>query len=145
VFPACAACGFIYYFDPKLAAGVIPVIGDKIGLIRRSIEPGYGLWTFPAGYVNRGEKVEEAAVRETREEACLDVRLEGLVGVYSYPGRPVVIVVYAGVAIGGALGPGAEALEAEAFTPDEIPWSDLAFPSVRDGLRDYTDGRRRFP
>ena len=142
-FPTCGACGFIYYFDPKLAAGVIPLIDGRIGLIRRSIEPGYGLWTFPAGYVNRGERVEEAAIREAREEACLEVRVEGLVGVYSYPGRPVVIVVYAGIATGGSLGCVAEALEARAFSPDEIPWSELAFPSVRDGLRDYGQGRGR--
>ena len=136
-FPTCASCGFIFYFDPKLAAGVIPRVDGKIGLIRRSIEPGYGLWTFPAGYVNRGEKVEAAAVRETLEEACLEVRIERLVGVYSYTGRPVVIVVYAGEATGGALGCGAEALEARAFAPAELPWGELAFPSVTDGLRDY--------
>lgn len=141
-FPTCVACGFIYYFDPKLAAGVIPRIGDRIGLIRRAIEPGYGLWTFPAGYVNRGEKVEEAAVRETFEEACLEVRIEGLVGVYSYTGRPVVIVVYAGEAVGGALGCGSEALQAAMFSEDAIPWDELAFPSVRDGLRDYIRSRR---
>ena len=136
-FPTCATCGFIYYYDPKLAAGVIPRIGDRIGLIRRGIEPGLGLWTFPAGYVNRGERVEEAAVRETLEEICLEVRVERLVGVYSYAGRPVVIVVYSGEATGGRLGCGAEALEAREFSTEEIPWADLAFPSVRDGLRDY--------
>jgi len=112
-----------------------------VGLIRRAIEPGYGLWTFPAGYVNRGEKVEEAAVRETREEACLEVRLEGLVGVYSYSGRPVVIIVYAGEAVGGSLGCGAEALEAQTFSLEDIPWEELAFPSVRDGLRDFIRAR----
>jgi len=142
-FPTCAACGFIYYFDPKLAAGVIPRIGDRIGLIRRGIEPGYGLWTFPAGYVNRGEKVEEAAVRETFEESCLVVRLERLIGVYSYTGRPVVIVVYAGEVTGGELGCGSEALEARSFAPQEIPWEELAFPSVRDGLMDFTLEPRR--
>jgi ADP-ribose pyrophosphatase YjhB (NUDIX family) len=136
-FPTCSACGFIYYFDPKLAAGVIPRIGDRIALIRRAIEPGLGLWTFPAGYVNRGEKVEEAAARETLEEACLDVEIDRLVGVYSYTGRPVVIVVYTGPATGGALGCGVEAAEARAFAPSEIPWDELAFASVRDGLRDF--------
>ena len=136
-FPTCAVCSFIYYFDPKLAAGVIPRIGDRIGLIRRGIEPGLGLWTFPAGYVNRGEKVEEAAMRETLEESCLEVRLDGLVGVYSYTGRPVVIIVYAGEVVGGSLACGAEATEARAFGRGEIPWDELAFQSVRDGLRDF--------
>src|SRR5437867_3203056 len=110
--PTCQSCGFIYYYDAQPAAGVIPSIGGKVGLIRRGIEPGLGLWTFPAGYVNRGEKVEEAAVRETLEEACVEVRVERLVGVYSYTGRPVVIVVYSGEATGGRTGCGAEALEA---------------------------------
>lgn len=142
-FPTCAACGFIYYFDPKLAAGVIPTIGDRIGLIRRAIEPGYGLWTFPAGYVNRGERVEEAAIRETREEACLEVAIERLVGVYSYAQRPVVIVVYEGTVTGGTLSCGVEALESRAFAPDEIPWDDLAFSSVRDGLRDHLRHKNR--
>lgn len=142
-FPTCTACGFIYYYDPKLAAGVIPEIGGRIGLIRRGIEPGLGLWTFPAGYVNRGEKVEEAAVRETFEEACVGVSLERLVGVYSYTGRPVVIVVYAGTVTSGAIACGAEALEAREFSTDEIPWSELAFPSVRDGLQDYLRARAR--
>ena len=141
-FPTCAACGFIYYYDPKLAAGVIPSIDGKIGLIRRGIEPGLGLWTFPAGYVNRGERVEEAAARETFEEACLEVRIEDLIGVYSYAGRPVVIVVYAGAVVGGTLACGAEALETRLFAPEEIPWSALAFPSVRDGLRDYLKKRQ---
>jgi ADP-ribose pyrophosphatase YjhB (NUDIX family) len=136
-FPTCAACGFIYYYDPKLAAGVIPEIEGRIGLIRRAIEPGLGLWTFPAGYVNRGEKVEQAAIRETLEEACIEVSLRRLVGVYSYTGRPVVIVVYAGEVTSGCLGCGVEALEARTFAPDEIPWDDLAFPSVREGLRDF--------
>jgi ADP-ribose pyrophosphatase YjhB (NUDIX family) len=143
VFPTCGSCGFIYYFDPKLAAGVIPIIGDRVGLIRRSIEPGYGLWTFPAGYVNRGERVEDAAVRETREEACLEVELDRLVGVYSYPGRPVVIIVYAGIVVGGSLACGMEALEAEAFRHEDIPWDKLAFQSVRDGLRDFRKPRPR--
>lgn len=141
VLPTCAGCGFIYYYDPKLAAGVIPSIDGRIGLIRRGIEPGHGLWTFPAGYVNRGERVEEAAARETREEACLEVRIDSLVGVYSYAGRPVVIIVYAGAVVGGVLACGDEAIEARSFAPEEIPWAELAFPSVRDGLQDYLKSR----
>jgi 8-oxo-dGTP diphosphatase len=136
-FPTCTVCGFIYYIDPKLAAGVIPLVGDRIALIRRGIEPGYGRWTFPAGYVNRGERVEEAATRETLEESRLVVRIDRLVGVYSYTGRPVVIVVYVGAAVGGELACGHEAIEARAFRADEIPWNELAFPSVTDSLRDY--------
>ena len=70
-------------------------------LVRRAIEPGYGLWVFPGGYVDRGEEVTAAAIREAREEAGLDIRLDSLVNIYSYPGRPLVVIVYAATRIGG--------------------------------------------
>ena len=80
-------------------------------LVRRAIEPGYGLWVFPGGYVDRGEVVAAAAIREAREESGLEIRLEGLVSIYSYPERPPVIIVYAATAIGGTLGHDEESLE----------------------------------
>ena len=92
-------------------------------LVRRAIEPGYGLWVFPGGYVDRGEEITSAAIREAREEAGLDVRLEGLVNIYSYPGRPLIIVVYAATVLGGTLCPDEECLEARLFTPGDIPWT----------------------
>ena len=91
----CAQCGFILYLDPKVAVGtVITTADDRIVLVRRAIEPGYGLWVFPGGYVDRGEEITTAARREAREEAGLEIRLDGLINIYSYPGRPIVIVVY---------------------------------------------------
>jgi ADP-ribose pyrophosphatase YjhB (NUDIX family) len=93
--PVCARCGYVHYLDPKVAVGTVIVTGDdKIVLVRRAIEPGYGLWVFPGGYVDRGEEVTVAAIREAREESGLDVRLDGLINIYSYPGRPIVVVVY---------------------------------------------------
>src|SRR4051812_23139379 len=94
--PTCPACGFIHYLDPKVAVAVI--LGDEHGVLlgRRCINPGRGLWSFPAGYVNRGEVLEEAALREVLEELGLAVRLTGLVGVYSHRGEAVVLIVYAG-------------------------------------------------
>jgi 8-oxo-dGTP diphosphatase len=106
-------------------------------LVRRSIEPGYGKWVYPGGYVDRGETVPEAARRETLEEACLEVRVERLVGLYSYPGRSVIVAVYSGVVTGGTLAAADECLEARAFAPGAIPWSELAFPSTFEALRDY--------
>ena len=101
----CTECGFVLYLDPKVAVGTIITTGDaRLVLVRRAIEPGYGLWVFPGGYVDRGEEITAAAIREAREEAGLDVRLEGLVNIYSYPGRPLIIVVYAATAISRAAG-----------------------------------------
>jgi ADP-ribose pyrophosphatase YjhB (NUDIX family) len=139
----CQACGFIYYVDPKVAVGTIIRVADdrRVVLARRAIEPGYGKWVFPGGYVDRGEVVEAAAVREAREEVGLEVRLEGLVGIYSYTGRTPIVIVYAARAGGGGIVTDAESLEARLFTPAEIPWGDLAFRSTEEALRHYLDGR----
>ena len=137
----CEACGFVFYLDPKLAVGAICRAPGGIVLLRRAIEPGYGKWVFPGGYVDRGESLEEAALREALEEVGATIRLTGLVNVYSYSGRPVVVVVYEGEVTGGALGAGAEALEVRVVAPVEIPWEDLAFRSTREGLQDYLKRR----
>ena len=138
----CTACGHVVYQDPKVAVGTIIAAGDAghIVLVRRAIEPGYGKWVFPGGYVDRGETVVAAAVREAKEEAGLDVRLDGLLNIYSYPGRPLVVIVYAATAIGGELCTDEECLEARLFAPPEIPWEELAFESTSEGLREYLSG-----
>ena len=98
------AARFVFYLDPKIAVGtIIRTAGDRLVLVRRAIEPGYGKWVFPGGYVDRGEPLTTAAIREAREECGLDVRLDGLVNIYSYAGRAPVIVVYAATAVGGTL------------------------------------------
>jgi ADP-ribose pyrophosphatase YjhB (NUDIX family) len=138
----CDGCGFVFYMDPKVAVGTIIRTDDaRLVLVRRAIEPGYGLWVFPGGYVDRGEEVTAAAVREAREEAGLHVRLDGLVNIYSYPGRPLVIIVYAATAVGGELCTDDECLEARLFTADDIPWNSLAFRSTNEALRDFLSGR----
>lgn len=137
----CQLCGFVFYLDPKIAVGtIIRSTSDRLVLVRRAIDPGYGKWVFPGGYVDRGESLTAAAIREAREECGLDIRLEGLVNVYSYPGPSPVIIVYAATATGGALAPDDESLETAEFTADTIPWSELAFRSTREGLRDYLAG-----
>ncbi|MGE0448493.1 MAG: NUDIX domain-containing protein [Vicinamibacterales bacterium] len=137
----CAACGFIFYLDPKVAVGtIIRRESGRLVLVRRAIEPGYGKWVFPGGYVDRGEPLTEAAIREAREESGLDVRLEGLVNIYSYAGRTPVIVVYAATAVGGSLAFDDECLECAEVPPEAIPWDELAFRSTREALRDYLAG-----
>lgn len=138
----CASCGLVFYLDPKVAVGTIIKAPDsRLVLVRRAIEPGYGLWVFPGGYVDRGEEITSAAVREAREEAGFDVRLDGLVNIYSYPGRPLIIVVYAATVVSGELCTDEECLEARLFTADEIPWGELAFESTHDALQEYLAGR----
>ena len=142
--PVCTVCGFVVYLDPKVAVGtIIRAPGfdsggdERLVLVRRAIEPGYGLWVFPGGYVDRGEQIVEAAIREAREESGLDVRIDRLVNIYSYGGGSPIIIVYAATALGGELCGDDECLEASLFTPDQIPWAQLAFRSTSEALRDY--------
>ena len=139
----CAACGYVFYLDPKVAACTICLLDGGIVLLRRSIEPAVGKWVFPGGFVDRGESVATAAIRETREEANLRVSLTGILDVYSFPNHEVVVVVYAAEVLGGELLAGDECDEATAFTPESIPWDELAFDSTRAALRDYI--HRYFP
>jgi ADP-ribose pyrophosphatase YjhB (NUDIX family) len=139
----CGRCEFVFYLDPKIAVGtIIRTPSDRIVLVRRAIEPGYGKWVFPGGYVDRGEALEAAALREAREECGLDVRLDALVNIYSYTGRTPVIVVYAATALSGTLACDDECLEAVEFSPSALPWDALAFRSTREGLQDYLAGLR---
>jgi 8-oxo-dGTP diphosphatase len=137
----CAGCGFVFYLDPKIAVGtIIRTDANRLVLVRRAIEPGYGKWVFPGGYVDRGEPLTVAAIREAREECGLEVRLDGLVNIYSYLGRAPVIVVYAATAFAGVLAGDDEVLETAAFDSAAIPWAELAFRSTQEGLRDYLAG-----
>jgi ADP-ribose pyrophosphatase YjhB (NUDIX family) len=135
----CDTCGFVFYLDPKVAVGtIIRTADDEFVLCRRAIEPGYGRWVFPGGYVDRGEKLEEAAVREAREECGLDVELERLVSLHSYRGKTPSIIVGAARAVGGVLKTAdEESLEIRAFRAETIPWGDLAFESTGEALRAY--------
>jgi ADP-ribose pyrophosphatase YjhB (NUDIX family) len=139
----CADCGFIFYLDPKVAACTICMVDGGIVLARRGIEPEVGKWVFPGGFVDRGEAVAAAAVRETQEEVNLRVSLLGILDAYSFPGSDVVVIVYAADVVGGELKACDECVEVRTFPPEAIPWGELAFPSTRAALRDYL--RRFFP
>jgi ADP-ribose pyrophosphatase YjhB (NUDIX family) len=133
----CGGCEFVYYLNQKVVAGTIPFADGRILLTRRAIEPSLGKWTFPGGYVDWGETVDAAALRETWEETGLTVELGGLLGVYSYANAPVVIVVYRARVLGGALTLCHENDRLEWVTPAEVPWEELAFPSTVAAMRDF--------
>lgn len=136
----CGGCEFVFYLDPKLAVAVVLPYQDGILLGRRAIDPRQGYWSFPSGYVDRGEVVELAAQREVLEETGLVVELDGLVGLYSEEGYPVVLAVYAARVVGGTLSAGDELLELGVYQPDSLP--EMAFPHDRRIIQDW---RRRFP
>jgi len=140
----CAACDFVFYLNPKVVAGTIPERDGRILLTRRSINPGRGLWTFPGGFVDFGESVPDAAMRETFEETGLKVELTGLHNVYSYPGSPVIIVYRASV-VDGTLTTCSENDLLEWLTAEQIPWESLAFPSTREALREWVAAHGQMP
>jgi ADP-ribose pyrophosphatase YjhB (NUDIX family) len=133
----CMDCEFIVYQNPKIVAATLPVRNGRIYLLRRAIEPAYGLWSHPAGYLELGETVEQGAARETLEEIRTRVTLEGPPRVYSYPDAAVVTMVYLAKVSGPEPRPGPESLEVRAFRPAEIPWDALAFRSTFHALRDW--------
>ena len=133
--PVCEACGFVYYPDPKMAVAVIVPFEDGIVLGRRAIDPGLGAWSFPSGYVNRGEVLEEAAIREVEEEIGLEVAIDGLIGLYSSAGEAVILAVYAGRVVGGRLEAGPEMSELAVFPPDRLP--PMAFSHDRRIIADW--------
>ena len=133
----CPDCQTIHYENPKIVAGCIPEWEDQILLCRRAIEPRLGLWTIPAGFMELGESTEEAAVRETMEEAHADVRIHALFGIFSLPHVSQVYVVYRAHLLNLNYKPGPESLEVELVSLANIPWDQLAFPVIHESLSRY--------
>jgi 8-oxo-dGTP diphosphatase len=133
----CTNCEFILYQDPKVAVCVIIEINGKIVIIKRSLPTENGDWAIPGGFVDAGESVEMAAIREVKEEVLLDIAITRLIGVYSKEGDPVVLIVYEGKIKDGQPGCGAEAVEVVLFDHASIPWKDLSFSANREALKDY--------
>ena len=138
--PVCPACGRVVYYDPKVAAVTLVSREDKVLLVKRANLPGYGLWSVPGGYVDRGEVVEEAAAREVLEETGLKVEIGGLIGLFSEAGRPVIVAAFSGAETGGTLSPGPEALEVGFFALDDLP--PMAFPGDSIILRRWSEARK---
>ena len=139
----CPGCSYVHFEDPKVAVGVVVEKEGRIVLAKRGHEPNYGLWSFPSGFADAGEVLEDAARREVEEETGLSVRIDRLLGVYSRSGERTIFVAYAGTAIGGELAVGEECLEVATFAPDALP--ELAFPHDDAIIAAWLDGRRRPP
>lgn len=132
----CESCGRIHYINPNVVAGALPIVNGRVWLLRRGIEPAYGAWTFPAGFMEMGETVENAARRETLEELNLEIKVQRLLNVYSRPATPTVLVVYLAEALSDP-SIGHETLDFGSFSPAEIPWKHLAFWNTHAALRDW--------
>lgn len=133
----CVSCGFVHYVNPKIVTGAVVRHHGRILLCRRAIEPRIGYWTLPAGFMEVGETAEQAAKREAREEANAEIDIIRLLAVYTIPRIAQVQIMYLATLIHPAIAPGIESLEVKLSTWDEIPWDDLAFPSVRWALEQY--------
>lgn len=132
----CRHCGFVDYVNPKIVAGAVCVEDERILLCQRSIAPRKGYWTLPAGFMEEGESVEDAARREAREEACADITLEGLIGVYSVPAISQVHVMFR-ASLNSEAQAGDETDAVMMVDWAEIPWGEIAFPTVKWALEDW--------
>ncbi len=133
----CERCETVHYENPKIVVGCLPEWEDRILLCKRAIEPRCGLWTFPAGFMEKDETLEEAAARETLEEAEAEVEISQLYAVFSIPHVNQVYLVFRGTMKRAAFGPGTESLEVDLFNREDVPWSKLAFRVIYEILDHY--------
>ena len=135
----CDECGYIQYDNPKIVVGAVAAREGRILLCRRAIEPRSGYWTIPAGYLELNESSEQGALREAREEACAELCLNGLLAVYNILRISQVQLIYRAELLSAEIAAGEESAEVGLFAPADIPWHDLAFPSVRWALTQYAE------
>lgn len=139
--PTCGKCGFVDYENPKIVVGSVATWEDRILLCRRAIEPRIGYWTLPAGYLELGETVEDGARREAWEEARADLRLDRLLATYSVPRISQVQIMFRARLNTPEIAAGPESEEVGLFRWDDIPWEDIAFPTVGWALRHFRETR----
>jgi ADP-ribose pyrophosphatase YjhB (NUDIX family) len=135
----CVSCGAIHYQNPKLVVGCVPEYDGKILLCRRGIEPRHGYWTVPAGFMENGETLQQAAARESHEEALTQVEIGSLLSVVHVTHAHQVHVFFRARMLTADFGPTPESLEVKLVALDEVPWNELAFPSTEFTLRRYLD------
>ena len=138
----CSACGVIHYQNPRIIAGCVIETEGKILLCKRAIEPRLGYWTIPAGFMEKGESVQNAAAREAIEEALAQVQIGSLLAIVNVLHADQVHIMFRGRLINPAFGVGPESLETALYLEDEIPWDEIAFRSVEFALRRYLEDRR---
>ena len=141
----CKKCGFIDYKNPKIVAGSLVVKNNKILLCRRAIEPSYGKWTFPSGYLDANETPEEGAIREAKEEVNIQIKLKKLFIIFTVLKKNLIQFVFLADHVNKTYKPGIETLEAKYFSFDEIPWKHLAFPSVAYAIKKYKKLPKNLP
>lgn len=139
----CRACGAIHYVNPRVIVGTLPYLGDRVLLCKRAIEPRYGLWTLPAGFMENGESSEQGALRESWEEARARLHIDDLFSVYDIPHINQVYLIYRGELTDTDFGPGPESLEVELFEEKDIPWDEMAFPVMTQTLQHYFRDRKQ--
>ncbi len=139
----CSQCGHIHYLNPRVITGSIPVWQDKVLMCRRAIEPRLGYWTLPAGFLEIGETAAEGAARETMEEARARVEIGPLFCFINVTYIGQIYTFYRATLLDLSFAPGPESLEVELMREDEIPWSELAFPTIKIALEDFFADRRR--
>jgi ADP-ribose pyrophosphatase YjhB (NUDIX family) len=139
----CPACATVHYENPLNVVGTVPTWGEQVLLCKRAIEPRYGLWTLPAGFLELGETTAQGALRETDEEAGAQIELGSLFTLLNVVRVGQVHLFYLAAMTSPALSPGSETLEARLFREDEVPWDEIAFRTVRETLRYFFDDRRR--
>ncbi len=137
----CDACGTIHYQNPRLVVGCVPEHDGRILLCRRAIEPRRGFWTVPAGFMENGETLQQAAARESREEALVEVEIGSLLSIVHVLQAHQVHVFFRASMPKAEHGAGAESLETALLLPEDIPWPELAFPSTEFTLRRYLEDR----
>jgi ADP-ribose pyrophosphatase YjhB (NUDIX family) len=137
----CGTCGTIHYQNPKIVVGCIPEWEDRILLCRRAIEPRYGLWTLPAGFMENGETSQQGAARETLEEAGARVDVGELYALFNLPHIDQIYLLFRSRLLDPDLAPGQESLEVELFAESRIPWEEMAFPVIKETLRLYFHDR----
>jgi len=139
----CESCGTIHYQNPRMVVGCLPEWGDQVLLCRRAIEPRYGLWTLPAGFMENGESTAEGAARETLEEAGARVEILDLYSMFSLPDIDQVYLLFRARLLDLDFAAGEESLEVRLFREADIPWGELAFRTVESTLRLYFEDARQ--
>jgi ADP-ribose pyrophosphatase YjhB (NUDIX family) len=139
----CPACDTIHYENPLNVVGTVPYLGEQVLLCKRNIEPRWGKWTLPAGFMELGETTSQGAARETVEEAGAHFEMQGLLSMLSVPRVGQVHMFYLAQLTSDQFAPGPETQEAQLFTEAQIPWDEIAFRTVRETLLRYFDDRRR--